>query len=169
MNSTTLCNSEGSMTTEDQSQSTCYVKTISQAVHRWPWRADTYHSERCVWECISVQASAGRGCWGLSSRRAEVLLRAVCAVQRDCVLAALCVQQSVQQSVQGSWQVWAGTRDSSCSCGQHTEATARGASAQRHRSASPVEEKPASRKTMAPQQHIAPSSRCCPGRDAVSL
>ena len=99
MNSTTLCNSEGSMTTEDQSQSTCYVKTISQAVHRWPWRADTYHSERCVWECISVQASAGRGCWGLSSRRAEVLLRAVCAVQRDCVLAALCVQQSVQ----GSW------------------------------------------------------------------
>ena len=40
--------------------------------------------------------------------------------------------------------------------------TARGASAQRHRSASLVEEEPASRE--APQQHIAASSKRCPGK-----
>ncbi|ESU45159.1 Protein phosphatase PP1 regulatory subunit sds22, partial [Giardia duodenalis] len=97
-----------------------------------------------------------------------VLFRAVCAVQRVCGLAALCVRQSVQ----GSWLQRqgrgtalgpaAGLTRRRPVCGQHTEATARGASAQRHRSASLVEEKPASRE--APQHAHRGSSKRCPGK-----
>ena len=76
-------------------------------------------------------------------------------------MTALCVRQGVQQSVQGSrgrsvlcrgtllfLLPWLTRRLPVC--GQHTEATARGAAAQRHRSASLAEEKSASRE--APQQ-----------------
>ncbi|ESU43000.1 Short chain dehydrogenase [Giardia duodenalis] len=41
--------------------------------------------ERCVREHIAVQAPGRSRLLRLSSRRAEVLLRAVCAMQRDCV------------------------------------------------------------------------------------
>ncbi|ESU40355.1 RomA, partial [Giardia duodenalis] len=58
-------------------------------------------------------------------------------------------------------------------CGQHTEATARGAATQRHRSASLVEEKPASRE--APQQctsrrprSAALARRCVPVKKSCS-
>ena len=47
-------------------------------------------------------------------------------------------------------------------CGQHTEATARGASAQKHRSASLVGRSRIQRGTAA--THIAASSKCCPGK-----
>ena len=90
--------------------------------------------------------------------------RSLCARSKG--QAALCVRQRpMQQSVQGSrgcrGRVGAERRRDALApaagltrrlpvCGQHTEATARGAAAQRHRSASLAEEKSASRE--APQQ-----------------
>ena len=107
-----------------------------------------------------------------------------CPTAGDCVLAALCarserqaalcVRQSVQQSVQGSWQVCAETEGRSWSCCRadqetprlrpHTEATARGASAQRHRSASLVGRSRIQRGIAATHRgilEVLPWSRCC--------
>ena len=104
-------------------------------------------------------------------------LAALCA--RSEGQAALCVRQAMRQGVQGSRQVCAERwKDSSCSCCRGDQETAlvlastqrpllEGLPAQRHRSASLVEEEPASRE--APQQHIAASSKRCPGHDATSL
>ena len=72
--------------------------------------------------------------------------RPVC--QERVGMTALCVRQAVRQSVQGSLQACAGTEGQLLLllpwptrrlpvCGQHTEATARGASAQKHRSCQP--------------------------------
>ena len=99
-------------------------------------------------------------------------LAALCA--RSERQAALCVRQSVQQSVQGSWQVCAETEGRSWSCCRadqetprlrpHTEATARGASAQRHRSASLVGRSRIQRGIAATHRgilEVLPWSRCC--------
>ena len=57
-----------------------------KAVHRWPWRVLQGHCERCVRECVSVQAAwqvvAAEDC-RLDGQRCYS--EQPCAVQRDCV------------------------------------------------------------------------------------
>ncbi|ESU41887.1 Ribose 5-phosphate isomerase [Giardia duodenalis] len=122
------------------------------------------HPSAGAWQVMAAETviSTGRG----AIQSSPVLCRGTACTAvptaEGCVLAALCVRQAVRQSVQGSRQACAGTEGQLLFllpwltkrrpvCGQHAEATARGASAQRHRSASLAEEKPASRE--APQQH----------------
>ena len=105
--------------------------------------------------------------------------RGLCAGRPVCQervgMTALCVRQGVQGSRQVCAERW---KDSSCSCCRGDQETAlvlastqrpllEGLPAQRHRSASLVEEEPH------PERHRSSTSRCfskrCPGHDATSL
>ena len=155
-------------------------------------------AHRCagVWQVMAAETviSTGRGatqsspvlCRGTACTAAP-LQRAVCwppcvpgASWHDCTY--VCSRGHAAECARFSWQVWAGTEGRPLFllpwltrrrpvCGQHTEATARGASAQRHRSASLVEEKPASREaplqcTSRRPRSAALARRCVPMRSS---